>query len=258
MQKLTFLFSLLFISACGADSSDLRSGEYPGGNNGGGGGSTCALDFAYRGFASTWRVNAGDTVRLPLPKNFNYNFAIDWGDESGEEDGYPYVSSYDDPDVRHTYDSAGEYQVVIYGLVEAWSFATFTESKDKIVAVDELGDVGWKNLQGAFAGCSNLGVVRGGETAEVTDMSSMFEGVTSLQLDVSSWNFKMVANMQGMLNGVTLPDEIYGSLLHRIVQTTTQNSVHLDGGDSRYDSKAAKARTQLVGKGWQIKDGGQH
>lgn len=257
MRKLIFLFALLFVSACGADSSDLRAG---GGSDVGGGEvdptSPCALDLAHRGFVSTWRVNAGDTVRLPLPSGFNYNFAIDWGDKSGENGGYPYISSYDDPDARHAYDRGGEYTITIYGQVEAWSFATFAESKDKIVAVDELGDVGWKNLQGAFTGCSNLGAVKGGETAEVTDMSSMFEGIPSLQLDVTSWSFKAVTNMQSMFNGMTLPTATYSNLLNRIVQTTTQNSVSLDGGNSRYDSSAEEARTQLVGNGWAIKDGG--
>ena len=256
MHKPILLLSFIFISACAADSSNLREISDP--DIGGGGGSTtCALDFAHRGFVSTWRVGTGDTVQLPLPENFNYNFAIDWGDKSGEDDGYPYVSSFDDPDAKHTYDRAGEYKVTIYGLVEAWSFATFTENKDKIIAVDELGDVGWKNLQGAFAGCSNLAAVRGGETAEVTDMSSMFEGTTSLQLDISSWSFKATANMQSMFSGVTLPDETYSALLHRIVQTTTQNGVPLDGGNSHYSSSAAEARAQLVDNGWQIKDSGQ-
>ena len=257
--RLVFLFSLLIISACGADSSDLRSG----------GGSTdedngintdtipsCGLDLAHRGFVSSWRVDAGDEIRLPLPSGFNYNFAIDWGDGSGVEKGYPYVSSFDDSDIRHTYDEGGKYQVTIYGMVEAWSFATFAESKDKLVAVDELGDVGWKSLQGAFASCSNLTVVNGGNTEQVTDMSSMFEGTNSVRLDVASWNFKQVSNMQSMFNGVTLADADYSTLLRRIVATTKQNSVPLDGGNSHYDNSAAPARSRLVGLGWQITDGG--
>ena len=255
MWKLIFLYSLYVVSACSASSSDLRSGE----NTDDGGDDTppiCALDLNHRGFVSTWRVNAGDEVRLPLPSGFNYNFAIDWGDKSGEKRGYPYISSFDDPDARHTYDSAGEHQVVIYGMVEAWSFATLAASKDKIIAVDELGDVGWKNMQGAFAGCSNLGVVNGGDTEQVTDMASMFEGVTSLRLNVASWSFKRVSNMQSMFSGVTLADDAYSKLLRRIVATTTQNSVPLDGGNSRYDNSAAPARAKLVGAGWEIKDGG--
>ena len=133
-----------------------------GGGSGGGGGftPTCALDLTHRGFVSTWRVAAGDTVQLPLPSDFNYNFAIDWGDKSGESNGFPYVSSYDDPDVSHTYNKAGEYKVTLYGMVESWSFAHFPASKDMLVAVDQLGDVGWKSLAGAFAGCRNLGKVR--------------------------------------------------------------------------------------------------
>ena len=260
MQRLIFLSSLLIISACGVDSSDLRSGGSTDEDSGGGNTGTtpiCGLDLEHRGFVSTWQVNAGDEVRLPLPQGFNYNFAIDWGDKSGTKNGYPFVSSFDDPDVRHTYSDTGEYKVTIYGMVEAWSFATFAESKDKLIAVDELGDVGWKSLQGAFASCSNLAVVNGGNTEQVTDMSSMFEGASSLRLNVASWNFKQVSNMQSMFNGVTLADGDYSTMLQRIVATTKQNSVPLDGGNSRYDNNAATARSRLVGLGWKITDGGQ-
>ena len=244
------------MGACGADSGNFRGQKpYPG-NGGGAFTPSCALDLAHRGFVSTWRVDAGDTVRLPLPSDFNYNFAVDWGDKSGENKGFPYVSSYDDPDARHTYTRAGEYKVTLYGMVESWSFANFPASKDMIVAVDELGDAGWKSLEGAFAGCSNLGAVSGGETAKVTNMSRMFAGATAVQLDVTSWNFKLVADMGGMFSGVTLADSAYGRLLQRIVQTTKQNSVPLDAGDSRYGSDVAEARATLVDAGWEIKDGG--
>ena len=244
------------MGACGADSGDFRRRTVT--DNGGGGvfDPPCALDLAYQGFVSTWQVNAGDTVRLPLPRGFNYNFAIDWGDKSEEISDFPYVSSYDDPDVSYTYTRAGEYEVTLYGMVEAWSFANFPDSKDMIVAVDELGDVGWKSLEGAFAGCSNLGAVSGGNTTKVTNMSRMFAGATSLQLDVTSWNFKLVADMDGMFNGVTLTDDAYGRFLQRIVQTTKQNSVPLDAGNSHYSSDAAAAHATLVDAGWEIKDGG--
>ena len=258
MRELTTLCLLFLVAACGAGSSELRSG--PGDEAGGGGSTTtqsCAVDLQYRAFISKWRVGGGDTVQLPLPTGFNYSFAIDWGDKSSESGGYPYISSFDDPDNNHTYSAAGEYTVTMYGLIEAWSFEALPVSKDKLVEVEELGDMGWKNLQGAFAGCSNLAAVKGGTTAGVTDMSSMFAEATSLQLDVSSWDFSKVSNMQSMLSGVTLPDNDYNLLLNRIVQTTTQNGVALDGGDSRYTAGAAESRNKLITAGWNIQDGGQ-
>ena len=87
-------------------------------------------------------------------------------------------------------------------------------------------------------------------------MSRMFAGATSLQLDVTSWNFKLVDDMKDMFNGVTLTDDAYGRFLRRIVQTTKQNSVPLDAGNSRYGSGATEARATLVNAGWEIKDGG--
>lgn len=259
MQKIVILFLLyIIVSGCGAGSSDLRGSEAEDADDGDPSiPQGCSIDQVYDAFVSEWQVQAGDTVRLPLPEGFRYNFAVDWGDASGGKDGHPYVSSFDDPDTSHTYSKAGNYKVSIYGMVEAWSFAAIADSKDMIVAVDSLGDAGWKNLQGAFAGCTNLGKVAGGETSEVRDMSDMFAGATSLQLDVSRWNFKQVRRMEGMFSGVTLPDATYNELLSRIVETTKQKGVLLDAGDSYYSGTGVRDHQTLTGADWEIKDSGQ-
>ena len=67
---------------------------------------------------------------------------------------------------------AGEYVISISGLVEAWFFDR-EGSKDNIIAVKNLGDVGWKNLERAFYGCKNLKTFYGGSVSEVTNMSYM-------------------------------------------------------------------------------------
>lgn len=271
-----YLFLLSLTLGCDVGNRDLRdreetSGGQPGPTKTAGGGGQrpvpplqCTSELSHRGFVSKWQVNAGERIVLPLPETdeqgteFRYGFAIDWGDGSKAKDGsieLPFVESYDDSDREHVYAEAGSYTVSIYGMVEAWSFKQIPTSKDKLIAVTELGDVGWKSLSGAFDNCQNLATVQGGDTSKVYDMSSMFAGASSLQLNVSSWSFAKVENMDDMFAGVTLPSETYDRLLERIVQTTTQGDVQLDAGDSQFTR--INDRQRLQRSGWQIEDGGQ-
>lgn len=271
-----YLLLLSLTLGCDVGDRDLRdrektSGGQPGPTKTAGGGGKrsvpplqCTSELSHRGFVSKWQVNAGERIVLPLPETddqgteFRYGFAIDWGDGSTVKGGsieLPFVESYDDSDREHVYAEAGSYTVSIYGMVEAWSFKQIPTSKDNLIAVTELGDVGWKSLNGAFDNCQNLATVQGGETSKVYDMSSMFAGTNSLQLNVSSWSFAKVENMDDMFAGVTLPSETYDRLLERIVQTTTQGDVQLDAGDSQFTR--INDRQRLERSGWQIEDGGQ-
>ncbi|MBJ00916.1 MAG: BspA family leucine-rich repeat surface protein [Halobacteriovoraceae bacterium] len=149
-------------------------------------------------FVSTWRVgdaSFGDgdlTVTLPLRSGFNYNFTVDWGDGTTAE-----VTAHDDVDIDHAYGSAGDYTIKITGTVEAWYFNN-TGDKDKIISVQELGSVGWKNFDNAFSGCSNLTTFSGGDTSNVTDMGGMFAFAASAQPNTSGWNTSNVTDMGGM------------------------------------------------------------
>ena len=72
-------------------------------------------------FVSAWQIPADDlTLELPLREKHTddtdlYNFTVDWGDGTTDE-----VTSFDDVDKTHTYAEAGEYTVVISGLMEGW------------------------------------------------------------------------------------------------------------------------------------------
>ena len=135
MRSIAFLF---FILGCGVGGGDFRTNDGTPTDPGGGeiplpSPPACTLELAHRGFITEWQVGSNEEIRLPLPEGFNYEFAIDWGDDTVADNGYPYVSSFDDPNTRHTYANAGTYTVSIHGMIEAWSFATVPASKDKIV-----------------------------------------------------------------------------------------------------------------------------
>lgn len=150
--------------------------------------------LANSSFVSVWQVMEDDKkVVLPIPRGFDYDFAVEWGD--GTRDS---VTSYDDPEATHTYEQVGTYTIVITGLVEAWSFWKIPYSKDRIVSITELGGVGWRNFFGAFLACANLTSVAGGDTAQVTDMRYMFYLADKAVPDTSGWDTTNVTRMDGM------------------------------------------------------------
>ena len=150
-------------------------------------------------FVTVWRTtSASESITLPLRSGYNYNFTVDWGDGSAVET----VTAYGDTDKTHTYTDAGDYTVIIDGTVEAWHFNN-SGSKDNLIEVLDLGDVGWKNLEKAFYGCSNLTTFEGGDVSGVTHMAEMFRGATSTNPDISGWDTSQVTSMSLMFSNAT-------------------------------------------------------
>ena len=272
-----FLFTILFalLSACGG-----------GDKNGSGSGSSnpdnpVEEPDPLAPFSSTWRVPVDSkTITLPLVEDYNYNFTVDWGDGSSSE-----ITAHNDEDKAHTYAEAGDYNLVIEGTLEAWSFNNDnTGDKDKILSVESFGDLGYKNLSGAFHGCTNLEDFEGGVTSAVTDMSSMFEGATDTNPDVSNWDVSKVTDMNLMFNGATNADpdvsnwdvskvtdmtnmfnssglstENYDAFLINLANNNTSvEDVILGAAGIQYSNDDAKtAQDTLVDdRGWTITDAG--
>ena len=170
-------------------------------------------------FVSEWQVADGGTVFLPLLEktadmedsdkcpsfvsslpaavkrvNYNYNFIVDWGDGSTSQ-----VTSFDDPDTKHTYAKGGKYTVKITGQMEAMRCTSYDEHDDKsgtLLSVSDLGDIGWKALFRTFAESFNLNAISGGDVAEVEIMVGVFYKAYSLNPDVGDWDTAKVVTMR--------------------------------------------------------------
>ena len=190
MRMQVFFFSILSLvlfGACGFDDDKKRGATSP--DEGGNG-----EEHVAEAFVSKWRVSTeGTIIKLPLPAGFNYDFVVDWGD--GE------VSEHSGAAAAHAYEKTGVYTVRVSGLVEAWNFAAIPHSRNMLLSVEELGDVGWRSFQGAFAGCDELTVVSGGNTSGVYTMHAMFEGADLVVPDTSEWDTHQVKSMTAMFMG---------------------------------------------------------
>ncbi len=193
-----------------AKQTDKTGNESPTCSNG------ISYEFSNDAFESVWRVGAeeygdgGLTVTLPLVEDdgaevandYSYNFTVDWGDGSDTQA----VTAYS-ADITHTYGSAGDYTIKITGSsLEAWKFGTHTD-KNKIIEVKNFGNLDWKNLDFAFAGCSKLSkfTVGNADTDSVTSTNLMFFGAAGLtSIDLFGFNTSSVINMKFMFLGLPL------------------------------------------------------
>ena len=128
-------------------------------------------------------------------------------------------------------DEAGTYRVEINGSFHRINFGIYGTGgggdENKIIEVEQWGDIEWSSMLWAFRNASNLDVsaddtpdltgvddlssmfsenesLKGEDanwewdTDNVTDMSTMFMGAESFNQDISSWNTESVTNMSAM------------------------------------------------------------
>ena len=126
------------------------------------------------------------------------------------------------------------YRIDAYGgTFNQFSFNILFYNKRDIVCVEQWGTTQWATMNQAFFGCENMdvtatdvpdlsacqdmsymfyyctklvnnnGSMSGWQTANVTNMSSMFSGATAFNKPIGNWNTGNVTNMARMFSGAT-------------------------------------------------------
>ncbi|MGB5819683.1 MAG: BspA family leucine-rich repeat surface protein [Saonia sp.] len=153
-------------------------------------------------FVITWIVgdsSYGDgelTITIPTnPLFMDYLYTVDWGDGN--------VSMDLTGDVGHTYASAGTYTVSISGdFPSLHMISGGFGNQEKLLSVQQWGDISWGTMKWAFYGCSNLSfnTIDVPDLSKVTDMSEMFSNATGFNEDLNSWDVSNVTKMAYMFN----------------------------------------------------------
>ncbi|MDT0540920.1 BspA family leucine-rich repeat surface protein [Croceitalea sp. P059] len=171
-------------------------------------------------FITTWKtdnegISEDNQITIPIyeanqfavPLYYNYN--VDWGDGTTSEG---LTTS-----VTHTYAVAGTYTVAITGSFPRIYFGDFnTETdKQKILSIEQWGDMAWSSMSRAFYNCSNLDVkaLDTPNLSNSTYLSQMFEGCSSLVGNelFSNWDLNNVTSTDGMFNGASQFNQAIGS-----------------------------------------------
>jgi len=182
------------------------------------GGSSNSCDLRQRPFVTTWKtdntgVSENNQITIPTLFGETYNYTVDWGDGSSSDN----VTG----NITHTYDGPGIYTVSISGQFPAISFdgsmldpSPAVDDREKIISVNQWGDIAWTSMQTAFFGCSNMDVIANDtpDLSRVLNMGGMFQNCSSLigNPSFSDWNTASVTNMTGVFNQCALFNQAVG------------------------------------------------
>ncbi len=144
-------------------------------------------------FVTAWSVPEDDlTIEIPVNSNYDYNYYVDWGDDS--------FTTNITTEVSHTYLIPGTYTVSIFGKFPAIYFGSSHEDSSKIISINQWGDIEWKSMKEAFRNCDELtyNAVDIPNLKEVTDMSSMFQRAIKFNGMIGDWDVSSVVDMSGI------------------------------------------------------------
>lgn len=157
--------------------------------------------FAQKPFVTTWKtdnpgISKDNQIAIPTI-GFGYHYTVDWGDG--------HVESGITGDAIHLYKTPGTYEVAITGAFPSIYFNNAGD-RQKLLSVDQWGDINWKSMTRAFRGCANLKLKAkdAPNLKEVTDMSGMFEGAIRLNEPINHWNVSNVQNLSRMFKEAAL------------------------------------------------------
>ena len=150
-------------------------------------------------FITTWQIEPGDSITIPIHEDSNYRYTVNWGDDTTDTTVYTIAIA-----ATHTYKNTEttSYKVTITGLFPRIYFNNEGD-KDKIISIDQWGNNRWDSMASAFRGCNNLSDYTAIDTpdlSQVTDMSDMFSGASVFNGNIGDWKVGNVTNMQSIFS----------------------------------------------------------
>ncbi len=155
-------------------------------------------------FITTWKTDNTGTSndnQITIPtEGTGYNYSVDWGDgnsDTGVTGG-----------ITHTYASAGTYEISITGDFPRIHFDSFFDmlaDAEKILSIEQWGDIEWASMEHAFSGCTNL-VINATDAPNLSGVTStkfMFGNASSINSDLNNWDVSNVTDMTAMFTGAT-------------------------------------------------------
>lgn len=170
--------------------------------------------FGQDPFITIWKTNnpgSSNSNQIKIPANGM--IGIYWeevGDSSNN--GTQVANPNNTSQYTISFPSSGKYRVEITPL-HITGRPLFTRinfnnegDKDKLIKIEQWGDVEWSSFKTAFFGCENLAITATDipDLSNVSDMSSAFRGATISNIpNINSWDMSNVTDMDWLFFGVT-------------------------------------------------------
>ncbi|WP_164732877.1 BspA family leucine-rich repeat surface protein [Flagellimonas marinaquae] len=151
-------------------------------------------------FITKWEVSAGQTLKIGVNQDFDFDYTIAWGDGTEEN-----INTNEFP--SHVYQNSGTYLVAIKGTFPGLRMYYNNNdgiSRLSLVDVVQWGTNSWKIMTRAFFECDNLEKFSATDIpdfTQVTNFSAFFAGCDQFNGDISNWNTSNVTNMRSMFAG---------------------------------------------------------
>ena len=154
-------------------------------------------------FITIWQTdNRGmsDDNQITIPGE-GENYSIEW-EEVGNSENYGSEIGTNEHTV--TFPEAGEYRVKISGNFNRINFGSFQAPDgdwNKIVDIEQWGEIEWTTMENAFDAAGNLDISAedAPDLTEVSTLARMFRHAESINSDISHWNIENVTDVSGML-----------------------------------------------------------
>lgn len=159
-------------------------------------------------FVTTWKtdnIGTSEDNQITIPTiGSGYNYDITWGDGN--------TNTGVTGTITHTYASAGTYTVSVNGNFPRIYF-NHTGDNEKILTVEQWGDIQWTVMENAFTGCSKLTVTASDvpNLTMVTNMTGMFENASSFNQSIDSWDVSNVTTMSRLFSNASSFNQPLGS-----------------------------------------------
>ena len=189
----------------------------------------CPIDT--EAFITIWRTtDDGESITIPTHDGSTYNYNVDWGDGTVD------FARTEDEDASHNYATPGTYTVSITGDFPR-IFFDFSGDRDKIIFIEQWGNIIWSSMESAFAGCINLryNADDDPDLSQVTDMSQMFDGATVFDGDIGNWDVSQVTDMNSMFLGASAFNGNIGNWEDKVGQVTDMHDMFVDASSFNQD-----------------------
>ncbi len=158
----------------------------------------------FKPFITTWKTDnpgpsAPNQITIPTTGS-GYSYDIYWekADNSSVNGSLSGITS----NVTITFPEVGIYKVEITGDFPRIYFNNQGD-KEKILTVEQWGDIEWTSMRGAFERCINLTVpaTDAPDLSVVTDMGNMFTNCFQFNQPINHWDVSNVTSMRYLFGG---------------------------------------------------------
>ncbi|MEP0366459.1 MAG: LamG-like jellyroll fold domain-containing protein [Cyclobacteriaceae bacterium] len=162
-------------------------------------------------FVTTWTAMEG-TITIPTNTgSHSYNYDVSWTNITNPGTLEGSLSSQTGDAVLSGLEDGSDYFIEISGQFPAIYFANSAADKDKILTIEQWGDIAWESMQLAFMGCSNLDMAATDypDLSGVTNMSQMFRATNmNFSGDFSGWDVSTVTDISFMFSSSQFDGDI--------------------------------------------------